>query len=147
MTGASGDGKEYRVRGREEVLDETERKSSEILDLMKVKARVTKPGAGVMGCSGSQDERTYRGWHPWSIWDVSVEELNEVMERLRRSLPKAGWAIVKDGHDNTPAKSEQILAESRKDGFAVDIRLRDRRQHKKTSIISVTVNSLCYRFK
>lgn len=70
------------------------------------------------------------------------------MDRLRTELPKAGWKIVKDGVDGTSAKSPQIVAESKGNGFAADIRLKDRRKYSGApSLIMITVESACYRAK
>ena len=137
------------VREGKQLLDKTEAKSSEILDAMKVKGKTTEPGASATDCSNSSDEGTFRGVHLWSMSGVPLAELRQAMDRLRRDLPKKGWKIVKDGHDRSRSRSPQILAESQKDRFSADIRLRKRGGDgsKDPSVIQVTVASACYREK
>ena len=142
------DPKSFSVRDSDEVGRETEKKSSEILEILNLKGKVTEPGAGSVSCSDSSAENTYRARHPWSIYDVPVEEMKKAMDRLRKDLPEKGWKIVKDGHDDSQAQSPQIIANSSKGRFSVDIRLQDRRTRSDDpSIIEVTVVSGCYRYK
>ena len=137
------------ARNGDKLLDETEAKSSKILDVMNLKAKVTEPGASATECSGTSDEDTFSGVHMWSVYGVPFTELQQAMDRLRQDLPKKGWKIVKDGPDRSRSRSPQILAESHKDRFTVDIRLRKRGadNSKDPSVIHVTVTSACYRNK
>ncbi|MFG2098169.1 hypothetical protein [Streptomyces sp. NPDC048612] len=133
------------LRNLETVTENTSRTSSEILKIIDLNGKVTKPGPLPAPCSGYSG-KAYRTSHPWSVYDVPVPRMREAMDRLRRDLPKKGWKIVKDGPDRSPSKSPEIVANSKGDEFSVNIRLlaeRDDSPH--TSLIEVTVESACFR--
>ncbi|MGW7573488.1 hypothetical protein [Streptomyces sp. NPDC054765] len=136
-----------KVRGAEEIKESTEKTSSEILDLIGLKGKVTKPGPFTMPCSG-QSGGVYRAHHPWSLYGVPVDDMKQAMDRLRKGLPKKGWKIVKDGFDGSPSKAPQIVANSKGEEFSVDIRLHDERKYgNDPSLIEVTVESACFKTK
>lgn len=135
------------VRDGDTVSTEVEKTSSRILEMMALKGKVTDTGAMISRCSDyDPEEEVYRARQPWSVYDLPVPDLEKAMDRLRRELPKAGWKIVKDGVDDTPAKSPQIVAESKDGKFAADIQLWDnRKKGDDPSLILVAVESACYR--
>ncbi|WP_405822406.1 hypothetical protein OG705_21300 [Streptomyces sp. NBC_00838] len=137
------------VRDGDSVSTEVEGASSRILEMMALKGKVTESGAKVSRCSDYEPEdEVYRARQPWSVYDLPVPELEKAMDRLRQELPKAGWTIVKDGTDGTPAKAPQIIAESKGREFAADIRLMDQRKYgDDPSLILVAVESACFRAK
>lgn len=137
------------VRNGEMVQTEVEEASSRILEIMALKGKVTETGAMISRCSDyAPEEEVYRARHPWSVYDLPVPDLERAMDRLREELPKEGWKIVKDGVDDTPAKSPQILAESKGKKFAADIQMLDNRKYgDDPSLILVAVESACYRAK
>ncbi|KUO02043.1 hypothetical protein [Streptomyces caeruleatus] len=138
-----------KVRDGDTVKAETEQASSQILEMMALKGKVTDTGAMAMGCTDDDsDEEVYRARHSWSVYQVPVADMEKAMNRVRDGLPKKGWKIVKDGVDDSPAKSPQIIAESKGKEFAVDVRLYDERKYSDNpSLIKVAVESACYRSK
>ena len=137
------------VRDGDTVKAEVEKASSRILEIMALKGKVTDTGAMTSRCTDyDSDEKVYRARHPWSVYQVPVADMENAMARLRDGLPNEGWKIVKDGVDSSPAKSPQIIAESKDKEFAVDVRLLDERKYgSDPSLIEVTVESACYRSK
>lgn len=137
------------VRDGDTVSADVEGASSRILEMMALKGKVTESGAKISRCSDYEPEgEVYRARQPWSVYDLPVPELEKAMDRLRQELPKAGWNIVKDGTDGTPAEAPQIIAESKGKEFAADIRLMDQRKYgDDPSLILVAVESACYRAK
>ncbi|MBL3671076.1 hypothetical protein JL475_35105 [Streptomyces sp. M2CJ-2] len=135
------------VRDGETVKTQVEQASSRILEMMEIKGKVTDVGAVTVRCAEyDSDEEVYRVRHPWSVYQVPVSDMENAMDRLRSGLPKEGWEIVKDGVDGSPAKSPQIVAESKGQEYAVDVRLLDERKYSDDpSLIEVTVQSACYR--
>lgn len=135
------------VRDGDTVSTEVEKTSSRILEMMELKGKVTDTGAMISRCSDyDPEEEVYRARQPWSVYDLPVPDLEKAMDRLRRELPNTGWKIVKDGVDDTPAKSPQIIAESKDGKFAADIQLWDnRKKGDDPSLILVAVESACYR--
>ncbi|MEU7469407.1 hypothetical protein AB0A94_12840 [Streptomyces sp. NPDC044984] len=137
------------VRDGEVVKTEVEQASSRILEIMALKGKVTDAGAMTVRCTDYEsDEEVYRARHPWSVYQVPVTAMAEAMDRLRDRLPRDGWEIVKDGVDDSPAKTPQIVAESKGKEYSVDLRLLDESKYgDASSLIEVTVVSACYRSK
>ncbi|MFC0599712.1 hypothetical protein [Streptomyces palmae] len=136
------------IRSVRDMSQETQKVSSGILDILSLKkGKVTEPGPGTLPCSGySGGEEVRRMHHPWSVYDVPVEDLYEAMDRLRSELPKNGWKIIKDEPDRSRAKTPQIVANYTRGNFSADIRLLDQRKYRdKESLIMVTVVSDCFR--
>ncbi|WP_098898803.1 hypothetical protein [Streptomyces sp. st77] len=130
------------VRTSSEVQDEVEKVSSSILEILSLKAKITEAGAMISPCK----EGAYRAHHPWGLYGPSAKELGDAMDRLRSQLPKKGWKIVKDGPDDSQAKSPQIVADSTDGKFSVDARFHDRRSDDPAQL-EVTVQSACFRPK
>ncbi|GAB2952831.1 hypothetical protein GCM10023080_009240 [Streptomyces pseudoechinosporeus] len=137
------------ARDSKKVKSQTEQTSSRVLEIIDLKGKVTDTGATTTRCSDySDDEEVYRAQHPWSIYDVTVEDMKQAMDRLRQRLPEQGWKIVKDGTDDSQAKSPQIVADTKDGDFSVDIRLQDESKYgDDPSLLEVTVESACYRSK
>lgn len=137
-----------KVRATDEVKGITRKTSSEILDLIDLKGKVTEPGPYDTLCSGHSGGNVYRAVHPWSVYDVPVDDMQKSMDRLRRDLPGHGWKIAKDGPDGSPSKAPQIVANHEGGEFSVDMRLHDERKYgNKPSLIEVTVESACFKTK
>ncbi|MFB8138346.1 hypothetical protein [Streptomyces parvus] len=128
------------VRSNSEVQDEAEEISSSILEILSLKAKVTESGAMISPC----EEGDYRAHHPWGVYGPAAKDLVEAMDRLRSQLPKKGWKIVKDGPDDSQAKSPQIVADSTDGEFSVDVRFHDR-QNDDPAQLEVAVQSACFR--
>ncbi len=137
------------VRDGETVRTRVEQESSRILEIMALKGKVTDTGALTIRCADyAADEEVYRARHSWSVYQVPVPDMEKAMSRLRDELPAKGWRVVKDGVDDSPARSPHIVAESRGQEFAVDVRLLDERKYgDDPSLVEVTVQSSCYRAK
>ncbi|WP_434595682.1 hypothetical protein [Streptomyces sp. A5-4] len=133
------------VQDSEKMQEEVEKRSNRILEMIKLEGKSTQSGATLLPCSGyAPEEKTQRARHPWSIYDVPVEDMEKAMDRMRTALPKNGWKIVKDGPDESLAKTPTIIADSDDGKFSVKLRLMDERKHKETSLIAITVTSSCF---
>ncbi|NUK60969.1 hypothetical protein HRW23_00090 [Streptomyces lunaelactis] len=121
--------------------------SSEILDIMALKGKAQPSGAFSVKCSDyPPEDKVVRMRHPWSIYQVPDADLKAAMGRLQKELPAKGWKIVKDGPDDSQAKSPQIVADSGDGQVSADLRLRitpPGSEYK--SAIEITVVSSCFR--
>ncbi|MGW4626222.1 hypothetical protein [Streptomyces rubiginosohelvolus] len=143
LSGCSGvneGGADAPARTTAEVQDEVEKVSSSILEIISLKAKMTEAGAMISPC----EDGAYRARHPWGVYGPPAKDLGEAMDRLRSQLPTKGWKIVKDGPDDSQAKSPQIVADSADGKFSVDARLHDRRSDDPAQL-EVTVQSACFR--
>ncbi|MDJ1643216.1 hypothetical protein [Streptomyces pakalii] len=143
LSGCSGmndSGADAPVRASSEVQDEVEKVSSSILEILSLKAKMTEAGAMISPC----EDGAYRARHPWGVYGPPAKDLGEAMDRLRSQLPTKGWKIVKDGPDDSQAKSPQIVADSTDGKFSVDARFHDRRSDDPAQL-EVTVQSACFR--
>ncbi|MFJ7208508.1 hypothetical protein ACIQWR_33885 [Streptomyces sp. NPDC098789] len=128
------------------VQADTERASSKILDLLAVHGKTTRARATLLECSRyDSDENVHQAHHPWSIYDLPVEELQRAMDRARKAFPANGWTIVEDGPDSSPAKTPTLTANSADGKLSARLRLIDERDRGKTSVLAVTVVSTCFR--
>lgn len=119
--------------------------SSALLELIDLKGKVTEPGPGIARCEDAPDsENLYIARHPWSVYGLSEEQVQQGMENLRKELPQHGWKIIKDGKARSKDQDPEILAENKKEKFAANFT-----GLKKTAsgdtMINVTVVSACYR--
>lgn len=139
--------KKVAVRDDRAVQEKVELASSEILDIIGTKGKVTESGARPIHCSDyAPEDGVHRMRHPWSIYDASEKDLKEAMERLREQLPTKGWKIVTDGPDKSQAQLPQIVANSPDGHTSADIRLWiEAPQSKRSSMIEATVVSDCFR--
>lgn len=148
LSGCSGaKGESVQIRDEAQVKKKVHGTSSQLLDIMGVKGKVSEPGPSTLACSDYPDDQTvHRMRHPWSVYGVPDDELRRAMDRLRDRLPRNGWKITKDGVDSSRSKSPQIIAESSADRLAVDIRLGiEPAGGEYSSMIEVTVSSDCFR--
>ncbi|WP_239110102.1 hypothetical protein [Streptomyces anulatus] len=143
LSGCSGmneDSADAPVRASSEVQDEVEKVSGSILEILSLKAKMTEAGAMISPCEGG----VYRAHHPWGVYGPPAKDLEEAMGRLRSRLPEKGWKIVKDGPDDSQAKSPQIVADSADGRFSVDARFHGK-QSDDPAQLEVTVQSACFR--
>ncbi len=86
--------------------------SSELLDVLRVRGKVTKPGPMASPCrvegGGADSYRSVR--HPWSLYGVDNKVLEQAMRNLADGLPQRGWKIVKQGTDSSRNRNLEILA-------------------------------------
>ncbi|MEU6087797.1 hypothetical protein ABZ865_13435 [Streptomyces sp. NPDC047085] len=141
--------KKVEIRDEQAVKESVERASSEILDILAVKGKVTESGAFSVPCSSyASEDKVHRMRHPWSSYGVPGEDLKKAMDRLRKELPAKGWKIVKDGPDKSKAKLPQIVANSPDGHVSADLRLWiEPAESKRSSMIEATVVSDCFRSK
>ncbi|MGW1195156.1 hypothetical protein ACWD4B_04755 [Streptomyces sp. NPDC002536] len=125
--------------------------SSEILDAISLKGRVSGSGPGVSRCDEDPDH-LYKIRHAWSVWGVPEEEMQRSLERLKDELPKRGWKVVRYGRDSSQAKNIEMVADSTKSKFSANITFMDKRgvkeaspQSSSTSGIMVDLVSACFR--
>ncbi|WP_327297503.1 MULTISPECIES: hypothetical protein [unclassified Streptomyces] len=158
LTGCSGMPKSHdlgytpEVRDVSSVKNEAQGLSSQLHHLMALDGKTTNTGPGVDLCDDEDPDHLYVVRHPWSLYGVPVEDMKKAMEQLKVELPRHDWKIVKFGPDSSPSKSLEIVANSTKGKFSVNITLYDRRKKSgnapsasKVSIIAVDLASACFR--
>lgn len=134
------------MRSIEEVKEEVGGLSSRVLEMLRIKGKVTEPGPDVEPCetSASNSVNYYKISHPWSLYGVENKELEKGMENLGRDLPNQGWKVVKNGKDASKNQNLEILA----------VHLKTRSQLEVTwlrgldgnePLIEVTLYSRCFR--
>lgn len=126
--------------------------SSQILDAIDLKGKTSEPGPGVSPCE-EDPKHQYQIRHPWSLWGLPEQDMERSMERLKDELPKHGWKVASYGRDKSVAKNLELIAESTKFKFSVNITFMDKRRSSKetaarsgkTSGIMVDLVSACFR--
>ncbi|MGY0024002.1 hypothetical protein ACVHNB_34175 [Streptomyces sp. YJ-C3] len=121
--------------------------SSRLLDIMKVKGKVTEPSADVNLCESIDPDmkKYYSINHPWSIYDLKSGTFEQAMQNLREELPKQGWEITKDGETESIARNPEIVATDKKTHHVVSIEWAKERSGNLKQLINVNLNSRCYR--
>lgn len=92
--------------------------SSGLLEMAGVKGKVTEPGPSVSRCREYGDD-LYSLSHPWSVYEISDEQVDTGMANLRKGLTENGWKITKDGKAKSQAQDPEIYAENDGQGFAM----------------------------
>ncbi|MFI1797026.1 hypothetical protein ACH427_06640 [Streptomyces sp. NPDC020379] len=139
------------VREVESVRTEAKDLSSQILDAISLKGRVSEPGPGVSRCD-EDPEHLYKIHHAWSLWGVPESDMERSMDRLKAELPKRGWKVASYGRDKSLAKNLELVADSINFKFSVDITFMDKRRSSeydaphasKESGIMVNLESACF---
>ncbi|MGW4273440.1 hypothetical protein ACWEGQ_14005 [Streptomyces seoulensis] len=97
--------------------------SSQILELIGIRAgKVTEPGPNITACEEDPDH-LYKTLHPWSVYDVSEDELKAGFQRLREGLTGKGWKIVQYGPNKSRSKTLELTADSQNEPFSVNAEL------------------------
>ncbi|MES9593977.1 hypothetical protein ABWK57_34850 [Streptomyces sp. NPDC094045] len=96
----------------EKAAGEAKKASSDIYDLIGIKGKTSKTGAGVTECAGKDREKYFQIFHPWSFTPASANQLDGVMERLKKELPKHGWKVVDYGPDTSRNKNITLTADN-----------------------------------
>ncbi|MFE0640589.1 hypothetical protein ACFW2Y_03030 [Streptomyces sp. NPDC058877] len=132
--------------GVEEARKRTKEISSEIFDMIGLpRAKSTPGGAGASTCA-EDPEHLFSVRHPWSLYDVSEDELKQGFERLHEALPEKGWKVVSYGPNKSKAKSLELTADKEDEHFAVNAELWvGSTDPKQKNLIGITVVSGCYR--
>ncbi|WP_370419476.1 hypothetical protein AB8O64_14015 [Streptomyces sp. QH1-20] len=140
------------VRDVDDARNVAKELSSQILDAIGLKGKTSEPGPGVSPCE-EDSKHLYKIRHPWSLWGVPEQDMERSMERLKDELPKRGWKVASYGRNKSVAKNLELIAESTKFKFSVNITFMDKRRSSeetaaragKTSGIVVTLVSACFR--
>lgn len=132
----------------DEAREKTKAVSSQIYDLIKLPSgKVTEPGPSIAPCDEDPDH-LYKTIHPWSVYDVSEDELRAGFQRLRDGLPGKGWKIVRYGPNKSRNKTLELTADSKTEPFAVDAELwvsSPAAGHEKEPKILINIVSGCWR--
>ncbi|MQS39309.1 hypothetical protein FFZ77_28130 [Streptomyces katsurahamanus] len=130
------------TKSLDDATNDTQRVSSDLLDLIKVKGKASEPGPRVSECGDGKDrEKYFQMRHPWSLTPASGDELAGVMERLKGELPEHGWKIVHYERDSSRNKNLRLTADHDERKFSVSIVHLAKNEKPK---LSVTVVSGCY---
>ncbi|MFJ2114787.1 MULTISPECIES: hypothetical protein [unclassified Streptomyces] len=121
--------------------------SSRLLDWMRIEGKTTEVGAGVNVCEAVDPdlERYYTIRHPWSVYDLRKGTFEEAMQNLREQLPRNGWKIIKDDVTNSSAQNPEISAVNSESHHVISIEWARKRSGGLKQIISVDIDSRCYR--
>ncbi|MER6994691.1 hypothetical protein [Streptomyces sp. NPDC000410] len=121
--------------------DKAEKVSSEIYDLIGIKGKASETGPGVSECEGKDPEKYFQIFHPWSFTPASADQLDGVMERLKKQLPEHGWKVVEYGPDTSKNKNINLTADNDAKKYSVNIvhRAKSDPPH-----LALTVVSGCY---
>jgi hypothetical protein len=132
--------------GVEEARTKTKAVSSQIFNMINIKqGRTTEPGPGISPCS-QDPEHLFLSRHPWSLYGVSSDELEQGFTRLKDSLTTNGWKIVEYGPNSSANKNLELTADLEKEHFSVNAELRVTGESgKKDPLILVNVVSGCFR--
>ncbi|MFE7318491.1 hypothetical protein ACFU7T_36140 [Streptomyces sp. NPDC057555] len=105
--------------------------SNKILKAIDLQGEVSKPGPGVSLCGEKEADKFYTIHHPWSLTGAPIEDMKRAMANLKEELSRNGWEIVNYGPDKSPSKSLELVADSAKKKFSVNIHLYDETGHTK----------------
>ncbi|MDH2392751.1 hypothetical protein QCN29_29015 [Streptomyces sp. HNM0663] len=129
----------------DELRSRTRSVSSQIHDVIGIKGgKTTEPGPGISTCE-EDPEHLFTSRHPWSVYQVSQDELKQGFQRLRENLPKNGWKIVEYGPNNSKAKTLELTADSEKDRYSINATLNVGGPADEAPRITVYVVSGCFR--
>lgn len=100
---------------------QTKKYSSAILDYSGIKSGTITPQDPFTNTDARGVARGYYMDHSWSIYNLSDGALGDGFHRIYKSLPNAGWKIVKYGAANDKARTPEIQAEHKDDHYTVVI--------------------------
>ncbi|MEU6879410.1 hypothetical protein [Streptomyces sp. NPDC046712] len=147
LTGCSTvEKKTAETRDSAQMREGTQRTSSQVLDMIGLKGKVTEGGPQPLPCD-SYGDGVEQMDHPWSIYDLPYEELEQAYNRMRTTLPAKGWKVTQDGPDESAAKTPTLRADSPDGDYAVQLQLMDERKNptaKTKALIAVSVVSRCF---
>ncbi|MFE9929349.1 hypothetical protein [Streptomyces sp. NPDC005533] len=98
----------------------TKQVSSTLLEMTGVKGKVTEPGPSVTRCREYGDD-LFSMSHPWSVYEITDEQVDTGITNLRKALNENGWKITKDGKANSEAQDPEIYAENDAEQFALHV--------------------------
>ncbi|MFR9800379.1 hypothetical protein ACL02U_31445 [Streptomyces sp. MS06] len=132
------------TRNSHTVEDEVSSLSSRVLDMLKVKGKVTEPGAYTTHCSDDDPSKGFWVRHPWSLYGLDNAELGEGFANLKRSLPDNGWKITMEGNDGSRNKNPEVKAVHEKTHTQLDVSWL-KGLDGNTPLLDVTVYSQCFK--
>ncbi|MGW1073943.1 hypothetical protein [Streptomyces sp. NPDC002537] len=137
---------EPKTRDSRAVEKEVGSLSSKVLDMLQVKGKVTEPGPGVGACGTSGgDAAGYRSVrHPWSLYGVDNDTLQQGMNNLNDKLPTQGWKVERYGTDTSRNKNLEILAIHSETHTQLEVTWM-KGLDGKAPLIEVTLYSRCFR--
>ncbi|GAA0488013.1 hypothetical protein ACFQ2B_06250 [Streptomyces stramineus] len=140
-------GYEPEVRAVKPAEEEVNAISSQLLDWMGVKGKVTESGAMAGTCDAVDPDFTthYSVSHPWSVYDLKSGTFEQAMQNLREKLPQHGWDITEDGLTKSEARNPEIVAVNRKTHHSIRVEWARTRSGNLPKLITVDVDSRCYR--
>ncbi|MEU2716018.1 hypothetical protein [Streptomyces sp. NPDC007205] len=128
--------------------DKAKAVSSQMYELIGIRAgKVTEPGPSVAPCD-EDPGHIYKTVHPWSVYDVSEDELKASFQRLKEGLLGKGWKIVQYGPNKSKDKTLELTADSRSEPFSVNAELwvsSPTAGHEEEPKILINVVSGCWR--
>lgn len=139
-------GYEPEVRDIQSAKDDVNHISSQLLDWMNIKGKVSQTGAAADICEEIDPDmkKYYVIYHPWSIYDLKKGTFEGAMQNLRSQLPRHGWKITKDGKENTKDADPVITAVNTRTHHQIYI-VWERSSSGSKPLINVSVNSRCYK--
>jgi hypothetical protein len=104
-------GYEPRVRPAGEVEAEIAALSSSVLDMVRIRGKVTDGAPMELPWDEAEEpDKYYNITHLWSLYGLGDAALEQGMTALADRLPDNGWTVVKNGPDSSRARNQQILA-------------------------------------
>ncbi|WP_086726242.1 hypothetical protein [Streptomyces carpinensis] len=122
-SGHEATGSKATTLGVDRAREKAKAVSSQIYELINIRTgKVTEPGPSISTCD--QDPKNfYKTVHPWSVYDVSEDELKAGFQRLKEGLPGKGWKIVQYGPNKSRDRTLELTADSRSEPFSVNVEL------------------------
>ncbi|MEV8291128.1 hypothetical protein [Streptomyces niveus] len=120
-SGSSGGLPSAGVSSSADAADTAERISSELYDLIGIKGKASEPGPGVSECEDKDPEKFFQVFHAWTFTPASADQLDGVMERLKKELPEHGWKVVEYGPDTSKNKNLSLTADNDEKKHSVKI--------------------------
>lgn len=132
------------TRQQEEIDENTKKVSSQILDLLTLKGKVSRPGPGSLPCENKARDKYFQMLHSWNVIPPKGQSagIEEAVEDLKKSLPKQGWEIKSFGRDSSPNRNLSLTADHDKKKFSVNVvgQVKDKQPK-----LVVRVISACYK--
>jgi hypothetical protein len=104
-------GYQPRVLPAREVKAQVAELSSAVLDMVRVRGRVSEGGPMELPWDQGEDPDEFHNvTHLWSLYGVDESALEGGMAALAQQLPEKGWHVVRNGPDSSRNRNQEILA-------------------------------------
>lgn len=118
--------------------------ADQIRSIIDLPGKTSDAGPTPTPCGDRDFDKFYSLVHPWSLYGVSVPDMEKAMLRLKGELPAQGWKIESYGPNSSRAKSLELTATATKKRYSLVITLLDRRgRSDDPSMITVDLGSPC----